>query len=364
MENSKRFSTGSPGRGFLLGAVALGGMGLAGGGDARAETLKTLWSFCAQGTATCPDGQYPNGVISDGSGGFYSTAFSGGPYGQGTVFQLVRNRDASGQQAWTVKTLYAFCAEGGANCTDGSTPLAWNLLKDKDGNLYGTTIDGGANTANAGSNGYLGTVYELSPKVGADGRKTWTHKTLHNFCAEGGPKCTDGKAPVSNLIADAWGNLYGTATEGGVQNPNCIDGSCGVVFELVRNFDADGQNAWTYKVLHAFCEQGGTNCADGSNTHSGLLMTRWGNLYGDAARGGAHTTDNLMGGTVFELAPSFNGDGQQKWTFKTLYSFCAQQLQRWRAARGARAADGRGGESLRSGAYRRRPVLELLLSAK
>jgi hypothetical protein len=160
------------------------------------------------------------------------------------------------------------------------------------------------------------------------------------------------------------GNLYGTATEGGVQNPNCIDGSCGVVFELVRNFDADGQNAWTYKVLHAFCEQGGTNCADGSNTHSGLLMTRWGNLYGDAARGGAHTTDNLMGGTVFELAPSFNGDGQQKWTFKTLYSFCAQQLQRWRAARGARAADGRGGESLRSGAYRRRPVLELLLSAK
>lgn len=71
MENSKRFWTAPLGRGFLLGAAALAITALSGGISAQAEPLKTLWSFCAQGTAACPDGQFPNGVIDDGSGGFY-----------------------------------------------------------------------------------------------------------------------------------------------------------------------------------------------------------------------------------------------------------------------------------------------------
>jgi hypothetical protein len=325
MEKSKRTGMASLGRGLVLGAVALAGMSLAGGGDARAANLKTLWNFCAQGTATCPDGQFPNGVIGDGSGGLYGSALLGGAYGQGTVFQLVRNQSANGQPGWTLKTIYAFCAEGGAACTDGAQPVDWNLFKDQWGNLYGTTINGGANTAYANpSNSYLGTVFELSPKVGADGKTTWTHKILHNFCAEGGAKCTDGKAPVSQLIADAWGNLYGTATEGGVENPNCIDGSCGVVFELVRNRGADGQNAWTYKILHTFCEQGGP-CADGQNPHPGLLMAADGRIYGETTRGGVNTgPGNAGGGTVYQLTPRFNDDGQRKWAFKLLYSFCAR----------------------------------------
>jgi hypothetical protein len=40
MQNSKGFWTGSPGRGFLLGALALAGIGLAGGGDASAANFK------------------------------------------------------------------------------------------------------------------------------------------------------------------------------------------------------------------------------------------------------------------------------------------------------------------------------------
>jgi hypothetical protein len=330
MENSKRFWTASLGWGFLLGAVALACMALAGGGDARAANLKTLWNFCAQGTATCPDGQSPSsGLISDGSGGFYGTTFSGGAYGGGTVFQMIRTQSANGQPSWKIKTLHNFCAEGGANCTDGAVPLAWNLLKDEWGNLYGTTINGGANTTYENPCNSpvdpcaLGTVYLLSPKVGADGQTTWTHKVLHNFCAEGGAKCTDGKAPVTGLIMDAAGNLYGAAEQGGAQNANCIAGSCGTVYELVRNRDADGQTTWKYKVLHTFCEQGGRNCADGSDPVTGLLLSD-GRLYGGTARGGAHTADDLVGGTVFELTPSGGANTQNGWTLKTLYSFCAQ----------------------------------------
>ncbi len=129
---------------LAFGAGALAIMALASGSGARAATLKTLCNFCAQGTATCPDGQSPSsGLISDGSGGFYGTTFAGGANGQGTVFQLVRTRGANGPPAWTVKTLYAFCTQGGADCTDGAIPLAWNLLKDEAENLYGTTINGG-----------------------------------------------------------------------------------------------------------------------------------------------------------------------------------------------------------------------------
>jgi uncharacterized repeat protein (TIGR03803 family) len=51
---------------------------------------------------------------------------------------------------------------------DGYYPLS-NLVFDKAGNLYGTTLDGGYSQA--------GTVFELSPKAGMG----WTEKILHDF---------------------------------------------------------------------------------------------------------------------------------------------------------------------------------------
>jgi hypothetical protein len=104
---------------------------------------------------------------------------------------------------------------------DGGGPSA-GLLADQWGNLYGTTADGGA-IDNAG------TVFELSPPIG---RQTqWRERVLWSFGASG-----DGDNPFAGLLADQWGNLYGTTDRGGL-NTSCLGPlhelyGCGTVFEL------------------------------------------------------------------------------------------------------------------------------------
>src|SRR5208282_3068075 len=114
------------------------------------------------------------------------------------------------------KVLYSFCAQGGTTCTDGHDPAA-GLIMDGAGNLYSTTVSGGAFD--------LGTVFELIP----DATKTkWRQKVLYSFCAQGGTACTDGAAPAAGLTMDRSGTLYGTTPNGGAR----LDGS-GTVFELI-----------------------------------------------------------------------------------------------------------------------------------
>ena len=96
----------------------------------------------------------------------------------------------------TEAVLYSF----GTNPNDGSIPNG-NLIFDKIGNLYGTTQRGGANSG--------GTVFELSPSSGG----SWTETILYNFCSLS--NCADGAVPLSGLVFDAAGNLYGTAAVGG-----------------------------------------------------------------------------------------------------------------------------------------------------
>lgn len=142
-----------------------------------------------------------------------------------------------GQIAYSEKVLYSFCAQGGVYCTDGAQPVFWNLITDGSGNLYGTTIYGGAhsqtNLGNPGSppygTGYAGTVFELSPNIN---KTNWTYRVLYSFCGEGGAGCTDGRGPQSGVIMGPDGRLYGSASEGGAQNSNCRNGACGVIFEL------------------------------------------------------------------------------------------------------------------------------------
>jgi uncharacterized repeat protein (TIGR03803 family) len=69
---------------------------------------------------------------------------------------------------------------------------------DSNGNLWGTTLVGGAS-------GY-GTVFELSPAAGG----TWTQKFLYSF--QGGSD--DGAFPFAGLTMDSSGNLYGTTWQG------------------------------------------------------------------------------------------------------------------------------------------------------
>jgi uncharacterized repeat protein (TIGR03803 family) len=128
------------------------------------------------------------------------------------------------------------------------------LTFDQSGNLYGTTYYDGEHE--------LGTVYQLSYENGA-----WTERVLYSF--KGG---TDGASPISSLLFDKAGNLYGTTSEGGA--PGC---GCGTIFKLTPG----GQGSWTESVVHAF-----TGIPDGAFPYNGMASDRAGNFYGTTVHGG------------------------------------------------------------------------------
>jgi uncharacterized repeat protein (TIGR03803 family) len=129
-------------------------------------------------------------LIKDGRGGFYGTASEGGvdqgvctvqASGCGVVFDLTKK----GQ----LKTLYTF----NGYPIDGDQPFA-GLVRDKQGNLYGTTYFGG--------NSNYGSVFSVT--------KTGSETLLYSFLAR-----ADGSSPRGSLILDKNGNLYGTSNYGG-----------------------------------------------------------------------------------------------------------------------------------------------------
>jgi uncharacterized repeat protein (TIGR03803 family) len=117
-------------------------------------------------------------------------------------------------------------------------------------------------------------VFELTPKTSVG----WTETILHAFSGNG----TDGYNPVSGLILDSAGNLYGTTPVGGANN-------VGIVFKLTP-----AAGSWTETVLHTF----NANGTDGYNSYSGLVFDSAGNLYGTTNIGGT-----ISDGTVFEITP-------------------------------------------------------------
>jgi uncharacterized repeat protein (TIGR03803 family) len=128
-------------------------------------------------------------------------------------------------------------------------------------------------------------------------------KVLHSF--RGGK---DGFQPLSALVADAAGNLYGSTLQGG--GSGCFHG-CGTVFELTPST----KGGWAEKILHSF--KGGD---DGEAPESSLVFDGAGNLFGTTVNGGTGrncSTRQAGCGTVFKLSP--NGDGT--WTESLLYSF-------------------------------------------
>jgi len=84
-------------------------------------------------------------------------------------------------------------------------------VRDRHGNLFGTTSFGGGPTS-------AGTVFEVD--------SAGTEKVLHNFV--GGT--ADGTEPAAGLVTDADGNLYGTTQWGG-SGTGCA-GGCGTVFKI------------------------------------------------------------------------------------------------------------------------------------
>lgn len=205
---------------------------------AGSGTITRLASF-SSGTGYHPIGD----LVMDGDGNLYGTTFYGGANGVGTVYTL-----PSGASA--VTTLASFDSDS------GNQPQA-GLVRDADGNLYGTTSQGGAHSG--------GTVFELAAGAG-------TIAPLASLDS------STGTQSVAPLIMDSHGNLFGTAENGGANN-------YGTVFELPA-----GGSALT--VLASMTAD------SGEYPIAGLVADSSGNLFGTAQSGGQYSA-----GTVFELTP-------------------------------------------------------------
>jgi uncharacterized repeat protein (TIGR03803 family) len=197
------------------------------------------------------DGEYPQSVlVRDTRGNLYGTTEYGGAFGYGVVFKLT----ATGK----FSVLHTFTSS-----PDGALPLP-GLVTGADGNLYGTTIEGGTTGCLFG----CGTVFQLTPS----GKET----VLYRFT--GTP---DGENPYASVAFDAQGNLYGTTAGGGANDQ-------GTVFELTPS--------GSETTLYSFCAQ--TNCTDGAFPQAGVSLDAQGNLYGTTNLGGAKND-----GTIFKVTP-------------------------------------------------------------
>jgi len=184
----------------------------------------------------------------------YGAATTGGAHGSGVIFEL--SPRAVGE--WDFRAIYAFKGQ-----PDGSFPYG-ALLFAGSGKIYGTTYYGGTSG--------IGAVYELSPRRNGE----WNENVIYSF-QEG----SDGNSPISNLVFDPAGNLYGTTSEGGLGS--------GTIFKL----SPIGGGQWTETVVHPF--QGPP---DGAFAYNGMVVDRLGNFYGATVHGGKNDD-----GSVYKFTP-------------------------------------------------------------
>ena len=248
--------------------------GAAGNGTIFRVTPKGVYTalYTFQGS---PDGQNPQAnlyLASDGN--FYGTTARGGADGNGTIFRI------SPTGVFTL--LYTFT--GG---TDGGFPSA-GLIEASDGNLYGTTVSGGAVNA-AGFTGY-GTIFQLTPNG--------VLNTIYTFT--GGD--IDGSSPYAGLVEGSDGFFYGTTNSDEVGDTLYEFGS---VFKVSKT--------GTLTTLYHF---GDGN--DGANPDGGLVEASDGSFYGSTHNGGlfANDDDETGQGVLYNITPTG--------TFKTMYEFTGQ----------------------------------------
>ncbi len=211
-------------------------------------TPKVLYDFGKQtGDPTDPELAYwAQGL----DGNLYSTAPTGGVYGDGAAFYFSFSTGL-------VTLVHSFAG------TDGSAPFG-GLTLGTDGNFYGTTSAGGANG--------VGTVFQINGT-------TFAFKTLYSFT-----NGTDGGSPYAPPVAGPNGFLYGTtAAGGGTVN-------CGTVYKITTS--------GTLTSLHQFAGSAGS---DGCTLFAPLALGNDGNFYGTTNAGG---TSVYQAGTVFKISPS------------------------------------------------------------
>jgi uncharacterized repeat protein (TIGR03803 family) len=185
-------------------------------------TFSTLYTFCS--LPNCADGDLPaGGPIVDKAGNIYGDTTEGGQFNLGVVYEFTTSGEYN--------ILHNF-----AGGLDGDGPQD-RLTQDAEGNLYGTTLAGGNDSA--------GTVFEVS--------SSGVESILQNFCITESPSC--GFEPSGPVTRDSQGNLYGRVSGGGQDH-------AGVVYKIA----ADG----TYTEAYYGNQQGGYN----------VVVDSSGNLYG------------------------------------------------------------------------------------
>ena len=222
--------------------------------------LTSLYTFTGTN-----DGANPfAGLVQGSDGYFYGTTWGGGTNNEGTVFKISTNGGLT--------SLYSF--PGG---NDGADPQG-GLVQGSDGNLYGTTQNGGTNGA--------GTVFTISTNG--------VLATLYSFGSG-----SDGANPEAALVQGRDGYFYGTTYDGGTNG-------AGTVFTISTN------GALT--SLYSFGSVQDTNGfpLDGAYPAAALVQGRDGYFYGTTEGGGTNGA-----GTVFKI--SING------ALTSLYSFGSVQ---------------------------------------
>jgi len=291
---------------------------------APAQTFSVLYTFCSQ--ASCADGATPNpNLVVDSKGNVYGTTRVGGPDLYGTAFKISSTgietlmygfnsfpnglapqggliQDASGNFYGTgalggLTKIHSLCVDLGCGVVyelsatgvetvlfdffdvkkgenyNGFRPYG-SLLRDSNGNIYGTTAGFGAKTT--------GSVFELAAN-GSEGILHWFGSYPH-----------DGRFPNGGLVMDSQGNIYGTTSLGGHYGATGGLPSSGTVFEI--------NTAGVESVIHSF---GGKKFVqNGLGPNAGLILDGTGNIYGTTANGGIATCGDEGCGTVFAMTPA------------------------------------------------------------
>jgi uncharacterized repeat protein (TIGR03803 family) len=203
-------------------------------------TLTTLFNFTAGAGGERPIAS----LVQAANGNLYGTTALGGESNTGTIFKITPTG------TWT--GLASFCTEGANRCSNGEAPYG-AMVQGPDGNLYGTTMSGGAYG--------FGEVYQVTPEGALS--------VVYSFCAE--VNCTDGELPLAGLVLATDGNLYGTTEYGGVYG-------FGTLFRV--------SPGGAFMSLYSFCPEAG--CEQGSNPVAALVQGTNGDLYGTTLEYGGY----------------------------------------------------------------------------
>jgi len=200
-----------------------------------------------------------SGLIMDAKGDLFGSSWAGGTNGAGNIFEIVKTASGYTSGATVIATF---------NGTDGQYPNG--LVADANGDLFGTTLKGGANGS--------GTVFEIAKTATGYSSTPITLATL-SYAIGGNSD--------SPLIMDASGDLFGVTQTGGTHGS-------GVLFEIAKTTSG---YAAAPTILINF-----DNATTGAVPSGTLLIDAAGDLFGEASQGGPSGY-----GVIFKLAKTATG---------------------------------------------------------